>query len=264
MRGDLRAVFPVMAQLPDKVERSGGNDGVVRSGSVERIFECGFWIRDDGEMRGMMRRDFRKLGDGNGARGTWLCEDHFGSVRKENAGNFVDSFVAQRPKNQPDFATRKVLFQESREFSCGRGIVRAVEVQVRPRLELFQPPRPDCFRDSLNNRAVRNTIATILEIPRGGDGVETVLYLELAGKPRRKLKRPTGSILADGGAAATVFHPFLFDTKRGSGFDDRRAKFRGTRADDFQSFWPLLGQDERNARLENARLFRGNFRERMT
>ena len=39
MRGDLRAIFPVVAQLTDQVKRPGDNDGVVRGGSVERIFQ---------------------------------------------------------------------------------------------------------------------------------------------------------------------------------------------------------------------------------
>src|ERR1700687_2310385 len=108
MRADLRAVFPVVAQLADEVERPGDNNGVVRRGSVESMFECGFWLRKDREGRGGVRRGFGKPDDGNGARGTRLREDHFGGQRKKNTCNFVDGFVAQRSKDQPSLAASKV------------------------------------------------------------------------------------------------------------------------------------------------------------
>jgi hypothetical protein len=78
------------------------------------------------------------------------------------------------------------------------------------------------------------------------------------------LKRPSGFNFCDARAAATVFHPFLFNTERGRGLNDRAAQFAGARSKDFQSFRPLLRQNGRNPLLENTRLFRGDFRKRMT
>src|SRR5580700_8285117 len=131
MRGDLRAVFPVVAQLADKVERPGDNYGVVRRGPVEGMFESRFWLGHDREASGVVRCDFGKPGNGNGARGTRLREDYLGGKRKKNSCHFVDGFVAQRSKDQPNFAASKILLQESGEFSGGGRVVRAVEVHVR-------------------------------------------------------------------------------------------------------------------------------------
>src|SRR5580700_10892907 len=69
-RGDLRAVFPVVAHLADEVERPGDNYGVVPSSPVESLFECRFGLRNNREVSGVVRRDFGKPGGGNGARGT--------------------------------------------------------------------------------------------------------------------------------------------------------------------------------------------------
>src|SRR5580692_6569787 len=259
MRGDLRAVFPVVAQLADEVERPSDNYGVLRSGPVEGLFESRFRLRNDREASGVVRRDFGKPVDGNGARGTRLREDYFGGKGKKNTRHFVDGFVAQRSEDQPNFAASKVLFQESGEFSGSRRVVSAVEVHVRVRLELFQTSGPNGFRDALRDRVVTNTIAAVLKITRCGDGVEAVLYLEFSGKLRRKPKRPAGFIFGDAGAAAAVFRPFLFDAERRSRFDQPARKLVGARADDFKSFRPLLRQDERNSRLENARFFHGDF-----
>ena len=95
------------------------------------MFESRFWLRNDRKVSGVVRRDFGKPGDGNGARGTRLREDYFGGKRKKNTCHFVDGFVAQRPKDQSNFAARKVLSEESGEFSGGGRVVRAVEVHVR-------------------------------------------------------------------------------------------------------------------------------------
>src|SRR5580692_10642782 len=164
MRGDLRAVFPVVAQLADEVERPSDNYGVLRSGPVEGMFESRFWLRNDREVSGVVRRDFGKPSDGNGARGTRLREDYFGGKRKKNTGHFVDGFVAQRSKDQPNFAASKVLFQESGEFSGSGRVMRTVEVHVRVGLEFFETSGPNGLRDSLRDRVVRNTIAAVLKI----------------------------------------------------------------------------------------------------
>ena len=57
-RGDLRATFPIVAQLPDKVERPGHNHGVLRSGPLKRILQRSFRLRNNREVRGVVRRNF--------------------------------------------------------------------------------------------------------------------------------------------------------------------------------------------------------------
>src|SRR5271163_227831 len=168
MRGDLRAIFPVVAQLADEVKRPSNNDGIVRSSPVERIFESGFRLLDDRKVRGVVRGDFRKLRAGNGARGARLRENHFGGRRKKNTGNFIDGFVAQRAEHQPNFAAGKVLFQESGQLSRSGRVVRAIKVNVRLRLQLFETPGPNGFADSPRNRVIRNAVAAVLKIARGG------------------------------------------------------------------------------------------------
>ena len=70
--------------------------------------------------------NLRELRYGNRARRARLRENHFRSEREEHPGDLVHSFIAQRPKHQPDLAPRKVLFQKSSELARRRRIVRAI------------------------------------------------------------------------------------------------------------------------------------------
>ena len=155
-RGDLRTIFPVVAQLPNKIERPGDDDGVVRSGSIKCVFECRFRLRNDREMRGVVRRDLRKLGYGNRSRRPRLRENHLGRMRKKNASNFVHGLVAQRAKHQPDLSATEVLLQECSKLSRRRGIVRAIQIYIRLGLNPFETPGPNRFGDPLRDRLVRN------------------------------------------------------------------------------------------------------------
>src|SRR5271169_6330582 len=99
-------------------------------------------------MRGMVAGDFGKLGGGNGAGSVRRGEDDFGSVREEEAGDFVDGFVAKSGINHPDFAGGEILLEEMSEFAGGAGIVRAVEIDVGMRLQFFEAAGPDGVGDA--------------------------------------------------------------------------------------------------------------------
>ncbi len=178
---------PYAARLKEARKKLGMNDAVITAegrlngrGIVCCAMEFGF-------IGGVVRGDFGELCHGNSARGPRLREHHFDRMRKKNACDLVDGFVAQSAKNQPDLASSKILVQERGKFSCRGRIVRAVEVHIGIRLHFFESARPVGFRDSLRNRLIRDAIATALQIPRGSCGVQAVLQLELARQLRSKL-----------------------------------------------------------------------------
>src|SRR6266478_1310482 len=94
-RGDLCALLPRLAELADQIEGAGDENGVLWRGFRESVFERALGIGDHGKTRGMMAGDFRELRGGNGARGARRGEDDFRGVGEEEAGDFVDSFVAK-------------------------------------------------------------------------------------------------------------------------------------------------------------------------
>ncbi len=63
-------------------------------------------------MRRVVASDFGELGSRDGAGGAWGGENDFFGAREENAGNFVDGFVAESGVNEPDPAAVEILFQE--------------------------------------------------------------------------------------------------------------------------------------------------------
>src|ERR1700736_6379449 len=116
-----------MAKLADQIERAGDENGVFERGVREGVFERALGIGDHRKTRGVMAGNFRELRSGDGARGARRREDDFRSVREEEAGYFVDSFIAKGGIDQPDFSAREILFEEMGELAGGGGIVRAIE-----------------------------------------------------------------------------------------------------------------------------------------
>src|SRR6267143_1413854 len=94
-RGDLRAVLPIVAELADQIERAGDENGVFGRGFRESVFERALGIGEHGKTRGMMAGNFRELRGGNGAGNARRREDDFRGVGEEEAGDFVDSFIAE-------------------------------------------------------------------------------------------------------------------------------------------------------------------------
>ena len=92
---NLNAAFPVVAELADQIERAGDENGVVGRCMREGVFEGTLGVRDHGKTHGMMAGNFRELRGGNGARDARRREDDFRGVREEEAGDFVDGFIAK-------------------------------------------------------------------------------------------------------------------------------------------------------------------------
>jgi len=88
----------------------------------ERLFEGLLGVGDHGETRGVMAGNFGELRGGDRARGAGRGEDDFRGVREEEAGDFIDGFIAQGGVDQPDFAAGEVLFKEVGEFAGSAGL----------------------------------------------------------------------------------------------------------------------------------------------
>jgi hypothetical protein len=91
----LCALLPILAELANQIERAGDENGVFGRGFRECVFERALGIGDHGKTRGVMAGNFRELRGGNGARGARRGEDDFRGVREEEAGYFVDGFIAK-------------------------------------------------------------------------------------------------------------------------------------------------------------------------
>jgi hypothetical protein len=54
-RRDLRPLFPIMAELPDQIERASDEDGVLGRGSGQEIVKRLLCVGNDGTVGRMMR-----------------------------------------------------------------------------------------------------------------------------------------------------------------------------------------------------------------
>src|SRR4029077_12529139 len=113
------------------------------------MVEGALGVGDHGVTRGMMTGNLRKLGGGDGAYSARRGEDDFRGVREEQAGDFVDGFVAKGGIEQPKFAISEILLEKVRELASGAGIVRAVQVNVRGELQFFEAAEPDGLGGSI-------------------------------------------------------------------------------------------------------------------
>jgi hypothetical protein len=124
-----------------------------------------FGVGNHGVMRGMMTGNFCQLGGGDGAHGARRGEDDFCGVREEQAGDFVDSFVAKGSVEQPKFAILEILLEETGEFAGGAGIVRAVQINVRGGLQFFKTAGPDGVGDSIGYGFIVDSKTAVLKEP---------------------------------------------------------------------------------------------------
>jgi len=67
-RRDLCALFPIMAELPDQIERAGDENGVLGRCFGKKVVECLLGFGDNRAVTGMVRRDLAELRSRNGAR----------------------------------------------------------------------------------------------------------------------------------------------------------------------------------------------------
>jgi len=85
-----------VAELAGQIERARYENDICGRGSGEGVFEGALGVGDDGKTRGVMTGDFGELRGGDGARSAGRGEDDFRSAGEEEAGDFVDGFVAKR------------------------------------------------------------------------------------------------------------------------------------------------------------------------
>src|SRR2546423_5896949 len=110
-----------------------------------------------------MSGNFPELCRGNGARGMRLGKDYLLRAWKEDARNFVHGFVAQRSVNDKNLSAGEVVLPKTGELTGGTRVVRAVQINVRTRMDALQPAGPFCGRDALANRLIGNAEAACLQ-----------------------------------------------------------------------------------------------------
>ena len=112
--GDLRALLPILAELPDEIERTRDKNGIRGCGMQESVVEGVFsaWY-DDGTRR-VVRGNFGELCRRDGSLSARFRKNYFCCARKEEARDFVDSFVPESPVEKADFAPSKIFFQKRR------------------------------------------------------------------------------------------------------------------------------------------------------
>ena len=61
VRGDLCAVFPIVAKFSDEIERAGDENGVLRRGFSKGVFKSAHGVGDHGKMSRVVAGDFGEL-----------------------------------------------------------------------------------------------------------------------------------------------------------------------------------------------------------
>src|SRR5258708_39714325 len=135
----------------------------------------------------MVRGDFTELRSGDGAGSARVGKDTLGRVWEEHAGDFIDRFIAQGSVEKKNFAAGEVFFPESGQLARRAGIVRAIGIDIRARLQFFQASRPDGCGDALLDRASRDPIATRVERTGARNSIQRVRQLKTPGQVRAPL-----------------------------------------------------------------------------
>src|SRR6267378_2070120 len=141
------------------------------------------------------------------------------------------------------------------EFAGGGGIMRAIEVNVGAGVQLFEAAGPDGVGNALGDGVAGDSEAAFPEKAHGGDGVQSVLELETAGKAWGDFENRSGGRLSDARADASVLHGFPIDAKDLRRLDDRAAERMGASKNHFAGFGPLLGKDDRNSGFQDSGFF---------
>jgi hypothetical protein len=81
-RCDLCAVSPILPKLADKIERTGNENDILARSLCQRMLERVASINNHGGVRRKVACDFSQLRGGDGARGSRLRENNFGSQGK--------------------------------------------------------------------------------------------------------------------------------------------------------------------------------------
>src|SRR5882762_1949918 len=262
-RRDLRALFPILAKLPDQVQRASDENGVFGTRLGDKVIERLLGVGDNGTVFGQMRGNLAQLRSRDGARGARLCEHHFSGLWEEQSGDFVDGFVAQRPVKQENFAAAKVLLPEGSQLAGRARVVGAVDVDVRPRLQFFQASRPNGGRNALLDRGLRNPISPCGQRAGRGHGIHRVLQLKTSGQLWGKARRPARGYLCDSCMRATILERSVIQAIGLGRFNNWTPKFRCPRQKNFASFRSLPGEHNRNTLFQDAGFFGGDVAQRM-
>src|SRR6266478_1470316 len=258
---NLNAGFPVVAELADQIEGAGDENGVMGRGFGESMFEGALGVGDHGKMRGVMADDFGKLRGRDGTGRARRGEDDFGGVREEQAGNFVDGFIAKGGVDQKDFAAGEILFEEVGEFAGGAGIVRAIAVNVGRGLKFFEAAGPDGFGDSLGDGSIGNLEAALLEQASGGEGVQRVLELKTARKAWRDFEDLAGGRFSDASLETALLDGLAIEAKDLRRLNDFTTETLGASENHFTGLRLLPGKDERHTGLEDSGFLARDFGE---
>src|SRR5438445_2738216 len=262
-RRGVSAHLPVMAQLSDQIERPCNADDLAWRGLCQGGIECFFGVRNDFEMCRMMAGNLGELRSRDGTGRSRLGKKYFGCARKQDAGNFVDGFVAKRAENQNELSTVKIFIEKSCQFPRSRWIVGAIEINVRIGVNFFDSTGPDCGSDSLFDGSVANAKPLRLQHAGGGYRVQCVLELKAPGELRRKLKSRASFDFPHCSTGSAIQHLLRFNCECAGGFDHTGVHFARLGEKNLANFPPLFRNDDGNARLDDSRFFTGDFAQRV-
>src|SRR5438552_11485702 len=257
------AHLPVMAQLSDQIERTCNADDLAWRSLCQGGIECFFRVRNDFEMCRMMAGNLGELRSRDGTGSSRLGKKHFACARKQDSGNFVDGFVAKRAENQDELSTAKIFIEKSCQFPRSRWIVGTIEINVGIGMNFFDSAGPDCGSDSLFDVSVADAKPLHLQNACGGHRVQCVLELKAPGELRRKLKSRPSFDSPHCRAGSAIQHLLRFNCERAGGFDHTGVHFARLGEKNFTNFFPLFRNDHGNARLDDSRLFTGDFAQRV-
>ena len=206
-----------------------------------------------------MRDDFGEARRGDRPGSARLGNQNLGGMREKLPSHFVDSFIAKRSIEKPNFPSGEILFEKKGEFARGPGIVRPIEKDVGAGLQFFEAPGPNRAGDSPFDGFVGNAKALLLEASCSSESAERIFQLEAPGKTRGDVERRTRRNFGRTGMKAPVLLGFLVDAKELGRLPDGTFQFSGVRENDFTSLRLLRGQNQRHSPLEDSGLLASNF-----
>src|SRR5260370_10702241 len=119
----------------------------------------------------------------------------------------------------------------------------AVEVKVGSGLQFFEADGPNGISDSPRDGIIGDLKAAVLEEPRGGERVQSVLELETAGKGWGNFEDSLGVRFHDARADTALLHGFPVDAKDLRSLDDWTAETINASENHFTNFRTLLAED---------------------
>src|SRR6201984_3621444 len=117
-----------------------------------------------------------------------MGEDDFAGVRKENAGDFIHGFIAQRAKDDDEFPAAQIFLKKDGQFARSRRIVRAIKINIGIRMDSLDASRPERSFDSLLDGVVDHFESLRLQDTNGCGCVQGVLQLKAASQLRKERK----------------------------------------------------------------------------